>query len=362
MTDLKKLLVEAARLGASDLHLKVGNYPFLRIDGELSALEGFERTSKDDTSALVQDLLSDRQQEVLANRSEVDLSFGVKGLGRFRLAVFRQRGTISMAFRIVPTLVPTLEELHLPSVLKEIADSLRGLVLVTGITGSGKSTTLASIVRYLNETRSCHILTIEDPIEFLFADEQAIISQREISSDTVDFGSALRAAMRQDPDVIMVGEMRDMETIRIALQAAQTGHLVLSTLHTTDARTTVDRVISLFPENQQRDIRIQFASALNATISLRLIRSSVLGARLPAVEILRNTELVYSLITDATRSKELKNAIENGKQYRMQSFDQSILEHHRNAVISAEDALKFASSPDDLRLKIGGIVGASELV
>ncbi|GAB4237476.1 MAG: type IV pilus twitching motility protein PilT [Acidobacteriota bacterium] len=363
MINLEKLIRYAVETGASDIHLKVGNYPFIRVEGQLQPLEDFDLVRREDTVAIVEEILNRRQKQILADKSEVDLSFGLEGLGRFRLAVFYQRGTIALAFRLIPTSVPTIEELNLPPVLKDIADSQRGLVLVTGVTGSGKSTTLASMIRYLNETRRCNIITIEDPIEFLLPDKLSIISQRETSSDTRDFASALRAAMRQDPDVIMVGEMRDQETVLIALQAAQTGHLVLSTLHTTDAVTTVDRVIAMFPVAQQRDIRFQLASALNAVISMRLIRSSITGKRIPAVEVLRNTELVSSLITQPERTKEIRHAMETGfTQYKMQTFDQSIFNHYQEGLISREDALRYATAPEDLKLKIQGIVTSADMV
>ena len=363
MIDLGKLIRHAVKVGASDIHLKVGNYPHLRIEGQLTPYTGFEPLRKDDTVQIVKEILTARQREVLADKSEVDLSFGLEGLGRFRLAVFQQRGTLAMALRLIPTEIPAIENLNLPMVLKDIADSQRGLVLITGITGSGKSTTLAALIRYINETVAANIITIEDPIEFLMQDIKSIISQRETSNDTTSFAAALRAAMRQDPDVIMVGEMRDQETVMIALQAAQTGHLVMSTLHTTDAITTVDRIIALFPVAQQQDIRIQLSSALNAVVSMRLIRSSVNQKRLPAVEVLRNTELVSSLILQPERIKEIRHAMRTGfTQYKMQTFDQSIFQHYQDGLITKEDALRYATSPEDLRLRIQGIVSSSELV
>lgn len=363
MFDLAKLLSRAVTDGASDIHLKVGNHPFLRIEGHLGPLSDWSKIQREDTVGLVKEILNPRQREVLAEKSEVDLSFGVENLGRFRLAVFQQRGTLAMVFRLIPTQVPTIAELNLPDVLVRIADSVRGLVLVTGITGSGKSTTLASMIRHINETRAANIITIEDPIEYVITDQKSIISQRETATDTLNFASALRAAMRQDPDVIMVGEMRDVETVLIALQAAQTGHLVLSTLHTTDAITTVDRVVAMFPVAQQHDVRLQLAAALNSVVSMRLIQSTVSGRRLPAVEVLRNTELISSLITQPERIKEARQAMETGRtQYGMQTFDQSIFEHYRNGLISAEDALQNATAPEDMRLRMQGIVASSDLV
>jgi twitching motility protein PilT len=363
MIDLHKVLRHAVKVGASDVHLKPGNYPHLRVEGQLGPEKDYPQVQREDTVRIVKEVLNPRHKEILSAKSELDLSFGLEGLGRFRLAVFQQRGNIAMALRLIPTEIPRLDDLNLPQVLKEIADNQRGMVLVTGVTGSGKSTTLAAMIRHINETTACHILTIEDPIEFLFSDERSLISQRESLSDTRDFSSALRAAMRQDPDVIMVGEMRDVETITNALQAAQTGHLVMSTLHTTDAVTTVDRVISMFPLSQQQDVRFQLAAALNSVISMRLIRSSISGKRLPAVEVLRNTDLVASLIVQPDRIKEIRHAMETGyTQYRMQTFDQSLFNHFREQLISKEDALRYATSPEDLRLKIQGIVSSSDLV
>ncbi len=363
MIDLHKLLRHAVKVGASDVHLKPGNHPHLRVHGQLGPARDYPQVQKEDTVRIVKEVLNPRHKEILSAKSEIDLSFGLEGLGRFRLAVFQQRGNIAMALRLIPTEIPRLDDLNLPPVLKEIADNQRGLVLVTGVTGSGKSTTLAAMIGHINETTACHILTIEDPIEFLFSDERSLISQRESLSDTRDFGSALRAAMRQDPDVIMVGEMRDVETITNALQAAQTGHLVMSTLHTTDAITTVDRVISMFPLSQQQDVRFQLAASLNSVVSMRLIRSSITGMRLPAVEVLRNTDLVASLVVQPERIKEVRHAMETGyTQYRMQTFDQSLFNHFREQRISKEDALRYATSPEDLRLKIQGIVSSSDLV
>lgn len=363
MLDIGKLLKLAVTAGASDIHLKVGNFPYLRVEGQLIPQTDWEKVRREDTVQMVKEVLNARQREVLAERSEVDLSFGVEGLGRFRMAVFQQRGSLAMAMRLIPTVIPSITDLNLPEVLYRIADSTRGLVLVTGITGSGKSTTLASMIRYINESRACNIITIEDPIEYVIEDGQSIISQRETATDTKDFASALRAAMRQDPDVILVGEMRDQETVTIALQAAQTGHLVMSTLHTTDAVTSVDRIVNMFPLTQQQDIRLQLAAALNAIISLRLIRSSVTGKRLPAVEVLRNTETVAALVVQPERTKEVRQVMEVGRsQYGMQTFDQSILDHFRKGLLSQEEALYNATSPEDMRLRMQGIVTSSELV
>lgn len=363
MIDLKSLLHSAVERKASDLHIKSGAIPHLRIHGDLVPVNSGTPVTKEETLDLVHHLLNSRQKEALAKNLEVDLSFGNEAVGRFRLAVFHQRGTLSLVFRVIPEAVPTLRELNLPEVLGEIADEPRGLILVTGTTGSGKSTTLAAMIRHINETRHTHILTIEDPIEFAFRDQLSYLTQREVSIDTGSFGAALRAALRQDPDVIMVGEMRDLETVQTAMQAAETGHLVMSTLHTTDTVETVNRIVAMFPAYQQNDVRLQFAAALRAVISMRLIQSSVTGGRVPAVEVLRNTELIRALISQPERMKEIRKALETGtSQYRMQSFDQSILGLYQRGLISMNDALRNATSPDDLRLRIQGVVSSSETV
>lgn len=363
MIDLRELLSNAVKQEASDIHIKAGRVPHLRIEGDLEPQDNLPEVTREDTLELGRQLLNNRQREILAQKSEIDVSFGVENLGRFRLAVFQQRGAISLVLRLIPEKIPTIEGLHLPPVLREIAEAPRGLILVTGVSGSGKSTTLASILRHVNESFPYHVLTIEDPIEFLFQDQKCLISQREIAADTHDFAAALRAALRQDPDVILVGEMRDLETVGIAMQAAETGHLVMSTLHTTDTTDTVNRIISMFPMSQQHDVRLRFASTLRAVISMRLIKSSVSGGRVPAVEVLRNTELIYSLITAPERVREIRRALETGhKQYGMQTFDQSILQLCEDGLITEKDALDNASSPEDLKLKLEGIVSSSEAI
>jgi twitching motility protein PilT len=361
MIDLKGLLQTAVDQKASDIHIKVGSVPHIRIRGELTPLEPSQPVKKEEVLDLAQHLLSNRQKEILAKKSELDLSFGGGTLGRFRLAVFQQRGALSMVFRLIPDVIPCVEELNLPEVLQDISAESRGLILVTGTTGSGKSTTLASMIDHINNTRSAHIITIEDPIEFLFHDKLAFISQREVAVDTETFSTALRSALRQDPDVILVGEMRDLETVGTAMQAAETGHLVMSTLHTTDALGTVNRVISMFPAHEQRETRLQLANVLQAVISLRLIRSSVTNGRIPAVEILRNTEFIRSLIAQPERTNEIRRALEAGtSQYRTQTFDQSILGLYRKGLITYTDALQNATSPEDLKLKIKGVVSSAE--
>lgn len=363
MIDLKALLNSATDRMASDLHLKVGAPPHLRIQGELIPIAGAPALRREDTTELAQQLLSPRQKDVLSQRAEVDLAFGAANLGRFRVAVFQQRGSISFVFRLIPDVIPKIEELNLPPVLNEIAEEERGLVLVTGTTGSGKSTTLAAMIDRINSIRRCHIITIEDPIEFLFRDRLSFISQREVAIDTENFGGALRSALRQDPDVILVGEMRDMETIKTALHASETGHLVMSTLHTTDATETINRIVSMFPPHEQHSTRLQFAATLRAIISMRLIRANVEGGRIPAIEVLRNTEYIRSLLEQPERLKDVRRALETGtSQYGTQTFDQSILDHYQKGYISLGDALRYATQPDDLKLKISGIVSSKEIV
>ncbi len=363
MVDLKALLRIAVEKKASDLHLKVGAVPHLRVQGELLPMASATPLKREETMDLAQQLLTPRQREVLTQKAEVDLAFGAAHLGRFRVAVFQQRGSISFVFRVIPDRIPQVEELNLPPILRQIADEDRGLILITGTTGSGKSTTLAAMVDHINSTRRSHIITIEDPIEFLFKDRLSFISQREVAIDTEDFATALRSALRQDPDVILVGEMRDLKTIQTALHAAETGHLVLSTVHTTDAAETVNRIISMFPPHEQSENRLLFASCIRAIISMRLIRSSLMTLRVPAVEILRNTEYVRSLLEHTEKLKDVRRALEAGtSQYGMQTFDQSIFEHYVNKRISMADAIRHATAPEDLKLKMAGIVASSETV
>lgn len=361
MFDLRLLLRTAVKHQASDVHIKAGSHPYLRIRGELMPMNNFPRVTRQDALDLSHHILNTRQKEDLTEHSEIDISFGGSGLGRFRLAVFHQRGSISMVFRVIPDHVPDIDELKLPPVLRDIVKPKRGLVLVTGATGSGKSTTLAAMVEQINRTQRAHIITIEDPIEFQLSDKLALISQREVGADTSGFGRALRAALRQDPDVVLVGEMRDYETVMTAMAAAETGHLVMSTLHTSDSMETVNRVIAMFPNDQQNDVRYRFAASLNSIISMRLVKSRINQNRYPAVEILRNTELVRSLIEDQKRTKELRNALETGyTQYGMQTFDQSLFRLFQERLISEEDALENATFPEDLKLRFQGILSAAD--
>jgi len=292
---------------------------------------------------------------------EVDLAYSVPGLGRFRCNAFRQRGTTGMVFRVIPVQVQSRESLMLPAVLRKIASEERGLVLVTGTTGSGKSTSLAAIIDHINSNRTEHIITIEDPIEFLHRDKKAYVSQREVEVDTKTFGEALRSALRQDPDVILVGEMRDLETIHTALVAAETGHLVLSTLHTLDATETIHRIIAVFPPHQQKQIRLQLASVLKAIVSMRLIRKADGLGRVPAVEVLVSTEFIRDCITNQDKTRMIRDAIASGtSQYGMQTFDQSIYNLYTEKLITYDEALKQASNPDEFKLRTQGIRSTSD--
>lgn len=307
-------------------------------------------------------MLSDRQREEFENRHELDLAYGVQGLGRFRVNMFTQRGSISAVLRTIPFNVSTLEELNLPEVIKKITQNKRGLVLVTGTTGSGKSTTLASMLDAINSNRTEHIITIEDPIEYLHRDKKSIINQRELGVDTQSFADALKSSLRQDPDVILVGEMRDYETIDTALTAAETGHLVLSTLHTVDAQETINRIVGVFPPYQQRQVRLQLSAVLKGVISQRLVPRADGKGRVPAVEVMVSTARVRELIDDKEKTKLLRDTIQNGYEtYGMQTFDQSLMKLLNNELITFDEALRQSSNPDDFKLKYSGISSTSDL-
>lgn len=359
---INDLLKEAYKRNASDLHLKVGSPPIMRIDGELVPLEGMNRISQEDAIKIASTVMSPNQRELFKRKLDIDLAYSVPGLGRFRCNVFIQRGTIGLVFRVIPMKVPTIDELNLPEVLKKIALEPRGLILVTGTTGSGKSTTLASMIDHINTNRTYNIITIEDPIEYLHRDKKSIINQREVGSDTESFSKALRAALRQDPDVVLVGEMRDFETIQTALIAAETGHLVLSTLHTTDATETVNRIIAVFPPYQHKQVRIQLASVLKAVISMRLVPRADGNGRVPAVEVMITTETIKDCILDPEKTKLIPDVIAKGKiHYGMQTFDQSLYDLYKNGLITYEEALRRASNPDDFALKVKGIQSTTDL-
>jgi twitching motility protein PilT len=359
INDILKVAVERK---ASDVHLKVGAHPVLRMDGRLQVLTEFKRMMQEDTIAMAFSMMSSRQKERFKNQLETDIAYSVPGLGRFRCNIFQQRGSVGIVLRLIPSRIQTFKELMLPPVLEKICEEQRGLVLVTGTTGSGKSTTLASMIDYINTRRIEHVMTIEDPIEFLHRDKKSIINQREVDVDTKQFSLALRSALRQDPDVILVGEMRDYETIETALLAAETGHLVLSTLHTLDATETVNRVISVFPPHQQKQIRIQLASVLKSILSQRLLpRADGLG-RVPAVEVLVATAYIRDCVENKEKTKLIRDAISQGtSQYGMQTFDQSLYLLYKNGLITLEEALRRATNPDEFKLKIQGIQSTSDL-
>src|SRR5512146_2726760 len=356
--DLLRIAMERK---ASDLHLKVGNYPHIRVDGELVPLSDHPRVSAEDMLNMAFSMMSNRQKQRFKEAAELDLAYGVAGLGRFRVNVFQQRGNVGCVLRVIPTKIRALDELYLPKIIEKICDESRGLVLVTGVTGSGKSTTLAAIIDRINSTRAEHIMTIEDPIEFLHRDKKGFVNQREVEVDTPSFGSALRASLRQDPDTILVGEMRDLETIATALHAAETGHLVLSTLHTLDAVETINRIISVFPPPEQKQIRTQLAATLRAVISQRLVRRADSEGRVPAVEVMIATAYVRECILMPERTRIVREAIAAGtSQYGMQTFDQSLWDLYTHGLISYDVALENASNPDDFKLRVQGISGTAE--
>ncbi|RMG49190.1 MAG: type IV pilus twitching motility protein PilT [Acidobacteria bacterium] len=353
---INDLLKAAAERGASDLHLKVGSHPVIRVDGRLQALTQHPRLMQEDTIAMAFSIMTARQKQRFKEQLELDMAYSVPGLGRFRVNVFQQRGTVGLVLRVIPVKIKNIRELMLPPVIEQIADERRGLVLVTGATGSGKSTTLAAMIDYINSTRTDHIITIEDPIEYLHRDKKSLVNQREVEVDTKGFSTALRSALRQDPDVILVGEMRDRETIETALTAAETGHLVLSTLHTLDATETINRIVAVFPPHHQKQIRIQVASVLKACISMRLVNRADGKGRAPAVEVLRATPYIRECIENKDKTKMIRDAIAAGtSQYGMQTFDQSLYQLWSQKIITREEALARATNRDELRLRMEGI-------
>jgi twitching motility protein PilT len=356
------LLRTAIERKASDLHLKVGNYPCLRVDGELRPMTESPRVSPEDMLNMAFSMMSNRQKQRFKETADLDLAYGVAGMGRFRVNVFQQRGTVGLVLRVIPTKIRTIEELALPRIVGQICDERRGMVLVTGTTGSGKSTTLAAMVDRVNSVRPDHIITIEDPIEYLHRDKKGFVNQREVEVDTHSFGTALRAALRQDPDVILVGEMRDQETIGTALLAAETGHMVFSTLHTLDATETIQRIIAVFPPPEQKQIRLQMATTLKAVVSQRLVRKADGVGRVPAVEVLIATAFVRDCIVNPDKTKMIRDAIATGtSQYGMQTFDQSLYDLYTQGLVTYEEALHQATNPDEFKLRVSGISSTSDM-
>ncbi len=357
MMNFDEILTKAVQLGASDIHLKAGLAPIIRRNGVLSPLTNPQDVCDANMLRDVFNMITTAQQRAIFEKNrELDLSYGVPGLGRFRLSIFQQRGSIRIVIRHLSHKIPQLGELGLPDVVRKVAEMERGLVLVTGVTGSGKSTTLAGMIDYINRTRSKHIITIEDPIEYVIKDRKSLITQRELGSDTNSFSAALRAALRQDPDVVLIGEMRDLETINIALLAAETGHLVFSTLHTADAGETINRVLAAYPPLQQTQIRLQLAASLKAVISQRLAQRADGQGRVPVVEVMLSNARTAEMIADQNKTKGLLNAIEEGyEHYGMQSFDQALMKLVSDKIITFSEAMKLSSQPENFALRAKGV-------
>ncbi|HMH55654.1 MAG TPA: PilT/PilU family type 4a pilus ATPase [Gemmatimonadales bacterium] len=358
--NFKNTIAQMVQRNASDLLLKVGRPPTIRLNGDLQGLE-MPPLKPEDLKLLAEQIMTPRQVKEFAERKEADFAIGVPGVGRFRTNIYQQRGTLAFAFRAIPYEVKTVRELHLPVVLEEIALRPRGLVLITGITGSGKSTALASMINHINQNRRVNVITIEDPIEFLHRDVNSNISQREVGNDTLSFASALRHVLRQDPDVILVGEIRDLETLDTALKASDTGHLVFSTLHTTDAAQTINRLLSFYPPHQHQEVRMILATALQAVVSLRLVPKSDGRGRVPAAEVLINTATVADNIRDIEKALHIPDLIAQGStSYGMQSFDQSLMKWYKDGAISYESALFYSTNPNEFALRISGVDSASD--
>jgi twitching motility protein PilT len=358
--NFKAILQQMVQQGASDLHLKVGRPPTLRVQGDLVPLD-LPSMRPEDVKSLSEQVMTPRQVKEFAEAKEADFAIGVPGIGRFRVNVYQQRGTIAYAMRAIPYQTRTIAELNLPKVVEDIALRPRGLVLVTGITGSGKSTALAAMIQHINEHRRANIITIEDPIEFLHRDQHCHINQREVGNDTGSFATALRRVLRQDPDVVLIGEIRDLETLDTALKAADTGHLVFSTLHTTDASQTINRVLSFYPPHQQQEVRYTLSGALQAVVSLRLVPRADKTGRVPACEVLINTAAVREQIRDMSKALNIPDLIKEGTvQYGMQSFDQSLMAWYSQGAISYENAVFFATNPSEFALRVQGVAASSD--
>ena len=350
------LLRMATSFGASDLHLRAGSYPVIRVAGDLRPVSSVERLTQEETLEMAFSMMSNRQKMHFKDTFEVDLGYGVSGLGRFRANIFQQRNSVGIVARVIPDNIRNFSELGLPPVLTEIADAERGLILVTGTAGMGKSTTLSAIVDHINKTRSTHIITIEDPIEVLHKDKKSFVTQREVDVDTRNYADAVRGAMRQDPDVILIGELKDMETIEMALTAAETGQLVLATMSSFDAKETLSKLITTFPIYQQRSIRIQLAGVLKAVISQRLMKSIKGDSRVPAVEIMTSTPRIRDCILDEEKMGQLKESITaETAQFGMQTYDQSLFYLYQSGLIDLDEALRGSSNPNEFRIILAGI-------
>ncbi len=359
--NIDALLKESIGSNSSDLHVKVGCHPTIRVGGKLFPMDHYPKLTKPDVVALVDGMMTPEQKEKFKGKLECDFAYSRSGLGRFRVNIFQQRGSPGLAFRIVPATILSMEALMLPPVIQKLAAETRGLILVTGSTGSGKSTSLAAMIEHINQHRACNVITIEDPIEYLFHDKKCLISQREVGPDTESFGVALRSALRQDPDVLLVGEMRDFETIQTALIAAETGHLVFSTLHTLDAVETVNRIVSVFPPYHQKQVRIQLASVICGIVSMRLVPRATGKGRVPAVEVMVATSSIREAIMDPEKTRRIHELISTGRsQYMMQTFDQSLNDLCKKELITFEEALKWCSNPADFELKNKGVQITSE--
>ena len=350
MPTIEEMLREAKNKGASDVHVTVGVPPKMRINGKLVTMP-YEKMMPADTLEFVLEIMTESQRDRFEERGEYDMSFSISNLGRYRVNAYKQRGTVALAFRLVGTQIPTPESLGVPETVMDLANRKRGLVLVTGPTGSGKSTTLAAILDKINHNRESHVITLEDPIEYLHRHDRSIVNQREIGLDSMNYASALRAALREDPDVIMVGEMRDFETISVAITAAETGHLVLSSLHTMGAANTIDRVIDVFPPHQQQQIRVQLANVLEAVVSQQLVPLANGQGRVAAFEVMHANHAVRNLIREG-KSHQLTSVMQTNRKLGMVTMDESILQLYSNGAISKEMAIQFASDPDTMQNKV----------
>lgn len=362
--NIDDILKAAVRVGASDIHVGTGRHPIFRVEGKLMPVKNAPKLTVDDVKSMAYSMMNPAQREKFEDLFEMDLAYSISGLSRFRVNIFQQRGSLSIAIRSIPFNILNFQSLHLPPVMEKIAGEERGLVIVTGTTGSGKSTTLAALVDYINKNRARHIITVEDPLEYMHEDQMSYINQREVGIDTMAFANAMRAALREDPDVILVGELRDLETMEICLSAAETGHLVLTTLHTLDAMESINRMLTVFPPHQHNQVRYQLAQVLKAVISQRLVPTVDGKARVPAVEVLIATERIKDLISDPTKTWEIRQAIQEGSlHYGMQTFDQCLYNLYKGNLITYDEAMRQATNKNDLAMRIEGITsGSSSLV